>query len=83
MITQTAAHQQEISLSDTLLTAARVELQQCDYREVRQVQCEAIDGVVKLVGSVPTYFHKQVAQSSVQRKLGRRRHIDNQLKVRK
>ncbi len=44
---------------------ARVRLQHSAYRTIRQVSCRFEDGVLTLFGSVPTFHHKQLAQTAV------------------
>ncbi len=41
------------------------------YRALRGVRCELVQpGVLKLLGTVPTYFHRQMAQSIAQKLAG-------------
>lgn len=44
---------------------ARGRLADCEYRSVRRIDCQVVDGVVILVGSVSSYYLKQVAQTAV------------------
>jgi hypothetical protein len=81
MIPNSSNPKQQLSSDNVVLLTARAELQKCAYREVREVQCELTNGVLKLVGSVPSYFHKQMAQAFVLRQLGTLPIIDNQLRV--
>jgi hypothetical protein len=59
----------------------RSELGASAYACVRGVACRVRDGVLTLHGQVPTYFHKQVAQTLVLQRLSRSVNIDNQLRV--
>jgi hypothetical protein len=45
------------------------------------VACRLRNGVLTLHGRVPTYFHKQVAQSIVLQRLDGSVAVDNQLRV--
>ena len=60
---------------------ARSELLGSTYRCLRHVACYIRDGVLTLRGHVPTYFHKQVAQTVVRRCLDGSVTIDNWLRV--
>jgi hypothetical protein len=59
----------------------RSELITSAYACVRAVACRVRDGVLTLHGQVPTYFHKQIAQTVVLQRLNRSVPIDNQLRV--
>jgi hypothetical protein len=59
----------------------RSELVASAHACVRRVACRLRDGVLTLHGQVPTYFHKQVAQTVVLERLNRSVPIDNQLRV--
>jgi hypothetical protein len=54
---QTARHDQNLA------AIACGVLRDSDYLAVRRVCCELVDGGLLLSGVVPTYHHKQVAQS--------------------
>lgn len=60
---------------------ARSELLGSSYRCVRNVACQIRNGVLTLHGQVPSYFHKQVAQTVVSQRLSGTVLIDNQLRV--
>lgn len=45
--------------------AAQVRLQHSPYRAIRRISCRFDDGVLTLVGRVPTFHHKQLAQTAV------------------
>jgi hypothetical protein len=64
-----------------LAAQATAELKKSSYREIRRVVCEARDDVLRLTGSVPTYFHKQVAQQSLIKMVAGARRIENRLQV--
>ncbi|HTU27141.1 MAG TPA: hypothetical protein VMF30_17170 [Pirellulales bacterium] len=51
------------------------------YRSVRQVTCTMRGNVLTLTGSVPSFFHKQVAQSELLVRWGETAIIDNRLQV--
>jgi osmotically-inducible protein OsmY len=44
---------------------ARIRLQHSPYRAIRRVSCRFEDGVLTLVGRVPTFHYKQLAQTAV------------------
>lgn len=44
---------------------ARIRLQHSPYRAIRRVSCHLEDGVLTLVGRVPTFHYKQLAQTAV------------------
>jgi hypothetical protein len=69
------------SADDELLARAVAELNKSTYPEIRGVVCEAHNNVLKLSGNVPTYFHKQIAQASLIRRLPGRPRIENHLTV--
>jgi hypothetical protein len=60
---------------------ARSALVASPYACVRTVACLLRNGVLTLHGQVPSYFHKQVAQTVVLQRLNRSIPIDNQLRV--
>ncbi len=45
--------------------AAQKRLQRSPYPSIRNVLCRCDEGVLLLYGTLPTYYHKQVAQESV------------------
>lgn len=51
------------------------------YPELRGIQCLALDGNVSLVGTINSYYLKQVAQTTVLQVSGVDQ-VDNQLRVR-
>lgn len=61
--------------------AAEAALRRSSYLAVREVECRYDDGVLTLRGSVPTFFLKQVAQSTVSHRLRNNAVVNNQLKV--
>jgi hypothetical protein len=46
---------------------AENELHHCQYRSLRHITCRYEHGVLHLVGTVPSYYVKQVAQELVSR----------------
>ncbi len=47
---------------------------------MREIQCDVFDGVVELTGNVPSFYIKQLAQTTVLR-LEQIRGINNRLRV--
>ena len=45
--------------------AAQRRLEQCGYEALRHVECHFRRGTMTLKGTVPMYFHKQLAQEAV------------------
>lgn len=45
--------------------AARQRLTSSPYATIRSVSCEYDGGMLRLRGSVPTFYHKQLAQEAV------------------
>jgi hypothetical protein len=45
--------------------AARKRLAKTGYRSLDSVRCQFDDGTLTLRGSVPSYYHKQVAQEAI------------------
>jgi hypothetical protein len=66
---------------DELVSRAMAQLQNCAYPEVRGIACEAHDNVLVLIGRVPKFFYKQVAQALLIERLPGRPVIENQLIV--
>jgi len=64
------------------VTAEAVErrLSRSPYMELRYISCDVREGVLTLLGRVPSYYLKQLAQSIVGSLPGVQR-IDNQLEV--
>ena len=60
--------------------AAQIRLQHSPYRAIRRVSCRFEEGVLTLVGQVPTFHHKQLAQTAVAGLRGVH-HVDNQVEV--
>jgi len=55
-------------------------LEMSGHRALRNVSCQFHEGVLTLRGSVPTFYHKQMAQTCV-RDLARVEIVDNRLDV--
>jgi hypothetical protein len=81
MIPEFERRRQNHHPAESLAALATAELQRSSYPEIRQVVCEVHDNVLRLRGSVPTYFHKQVAQASLMKRISGSPRIENQLKV--
>jgi CheY-like chemotaxis protein len=64
-----------------LVAQAAAILKKSSYAELRCIDCEAYGDVLTLSGSVPTYFHKQLAQASLMNWLGGNIKIENNLAV--
>jgi hypothetical protein len=45
--------------------AARKRLAKTGYRSLGSVRCNYRDGTITLDGSVPSYYHKQIAQEAM------------------
>ena len=54
-----------VDQSEDVEEVARVRLQHSPYRAIRRVTCQYTDGALTLLGSVPTYHYKQLAQTAV------------------
>ena len=65
---------------DDITEAAQVRLRHSPYRTIRSISCRFDDGVLTLVGRVPTFHHKQLAQTAVAGLLGVNQ-VDNQIEV--
>jgi osmotically-inducible protein OsmY len=52
-------------MSSPVADAATAQLQASAYLSLRRVICTYDEGLLVLRGSVPTYFHKQLAQQAV------------------
>lgn len=55
-------------------------LRESGYAPLREIQCDVFDGVVELTGNVPSFYIKQLAQTTVLR-LEQIRGINNRLRV--
>lgn len=66
--------------ADQVSEAAQIQLQHSPYRTIRRVACNFHDGVLTLRGHVPTFHHKQLAQTAVAGLRGVN-HVDNQIEV--
>ena len=51
--------------SEHVVSEVRRHLSSAGYRSLRQVECDYFDGVLVLRGHVPSYYHKQVAQTTL------------------
>jgi BON domain len=60
--------------------AVRWVLHETGYAPLRKIQCDVLDGVVELTGSVPSFYVKQLAQTAVLR-IEQIRGIKNLLRV--
>jgi hypothetical protein len=60
--------------------AARKRLAKTGYRSLGSVCCNYRDGTITLHGSVPSYYHKQIAQEAM-RDVDNVEAIVNQIKV--
>jgi hypothetical protein len=60
--------------------AARKRLAKTGYRSLGSVRCNFRDGTIILHGSVPSYYHKQIAQEAM-RDVDNVEAIVNQIKV--
>jgi hypothetical protein len=81
MIPEFERRRQNHDPKESLEALAKDELRKSSYPEIRKVICEVRDNVVRLRGSVPTYFHKQVAQASLMKRISCGPRIENHLKV--
>ena len=72
--------QHDQGTTDDISEAALVQLQHSPYRAIRRVSCRFDDGVLTLIGRVPTFHHKQLAQTAVAGLVGVSQ-VDNQLEV--
>ena len=60
--------------------AAHVRLQHSPYQAIRGISCRFDNGVLTLLGRVPTFHHKQLAQTAVAGLSGVKQ-VDNQIEV--
>ena len=65
---------------DDIAEAAQVRLQHSPYRTIRRVSCCFEDGNLTLFGRVPTFHHKQLAQTAVAGLRGVN-YVDNRIEV--
>lgn len=72
--------QNDQEAQEDVVEAAQVGLRHSPYRTVRQVTCRYDDGVLTLCGRVPTFHHKQLAQTAVAGIQSVSR-VDNQIEV--
>jgi osmotically-inducible protein OsmY len=56
---------QDVASQVDIEEQARVRLQHSPYRAIRRVSCRFDDGILTLVGQVPTFHYKQLAQTAV------------------
>lgn len=64
-----------------LASRANGELRRSAYSGLRSLQARVQEGVVRIQGSVPTYFLKQMAQTLLQQVCGPEASIDNRVTV--
>lgn len=67
-------------MADDISEAAQVRLQHSPYRTIRRISCRFDAGVLTLIGRVPTFHHKQLAQTAVSGIVGVNQ-VDNQIEV--
>jgi osmotically-inducible protein OsmY len=72
--------QREQQTVEDITEAAEVRLQHSPYRAIRRVSCRFDDGTLTLLGCVPTFHHKQLAQTAVAG-LGGVDQVDNRIEV--
>ncbi|MCA9120128.1 MAG: BON domain-containing protein [Planctomycetaceae bacterium] len=60
--------------------AALIRLQHSPYRAIRRIGCRFDNGTLTLTGRVPTFHHKQLAQTAVAMVRGVEQ-VDNQIEV--
>jgi osmotically-inducible protein OsmY len=66
--------------ADVVSEAALIQLQHSPYRAIRRISCRFDDGILTLVGRVPTFHHKQLAQTAVASVDGVNQ-VDNRIEV--
>ena len=59
------------------------ELEQTSYPELKRIHCEVHGDVLRMTGSVSSFFHKQVAQESLLNRFRGQLRIENELEVRR
>jgi len=52
-----------LSEAERLAASATAQLRRSEYRKVRNVVCEAEGDQIVILGKVPSFYHKQLAQS--------------------
>lgn len=67
--------------AESIRLSARTAIQRAPYPQVQRVCCDYEDGVVRLRGTVASYYLKQVAQHVVTRAVPASVGVDNQLEV--
>lgn len=68
------------TLADTLEARVQQSLRGSPYRHLQSVRCHCEDGTVLLLGILPTFFLKQMAQETIKRIVGVTE-INNQVEV--
>lgn len=63
------------------LAALQADLRASLHTPLRQVHCQVSDHRIILLGTVPSFYHKQMAQSVALSRLGSKYRLYNQLKV--
>lgn len=81
MATSLLPKPETIRPSQPICAVVMAALRSTGYRLLANLQCEVQDGIVKLSGSVPSFFLKQMAQSVVLR-LDQVKRVENSLEVR-
>lgn len=66
--------------SSPLEARVRQSLHDSPYRQLQNVRCHCSDGAVRLIGTLPSFFMKQMAQETVRRIAGVNQ-IENQVHV--
>jgi len=56
---------EEATASEDIEEMARIRLQHSHYVAIRRVSCRFDNGTLELLGRVPTYHYKQLAQTAV------------------
>jgi hypothetical protein len=82
MITQLQPQIQQSNRYQHLVSRATAALQESHYSALRKIVCKAQGACLRLTGSVPTYFHKQLAQAALLREVDGAVRIQNDLQVR-
>jgi len=67
--------------TEELESSARSVLSLCPVRELRQLKIECGENVLCLLGSLPTWYHKQLAQETLRRVCGGKIAIRNLTQV--
>ncbi len=74
--------QPESDVDDGLCLAATDVLRSSGYGQLKRLRCQVVAGVVTILGTVPSFFLKQLAQESILR-LDQVRQIRNLVQVRR